>query len=420
MRYRRPIAALVVALSAAVALGPVMALANQSGDGPYQDPADMCRNHSNVDHATVVTADPTVPTNPERDTFYGFHNNPGYDNWYGHFYGDFRGSAADDSGWKFIMRVNYPDTGHWNFSDWNWAVHGHATQYIAYYNWTFGGECGMGSYGGADPPPYMADITGPAVVDIYVDSVPPENPRPYATSVTSDAVTLTWDAVRDIGDGLGQDIYTSGLQKYEYWLTVNGADGGHTTSSQPQSVTASNLSPGDVVCLNVVAVDNLQNATAPQSGCARPDTPPSPPVTPSAGSVAANPSPAGLTGLPSWLWLTPTPAAQTTQEKSGADTYEITMTPISASWDYGDGAHFVATGQGAFGDPYPATSSIQHLYETQSQAGYVISARVTWQETWTVTNGGHTRGPFTGPATTSDAVPLTYPVQQAQPELVSP
>ena len=38
-------------------------------------------------------------------------------------------------------------TTHWNFADNGWAVHGHAKQYIAYYNWTFGGQCGLGRYG---------------------------------------------------------------------------------------------------------------------------------------------------------------------------------------------------------------------------------------------------------------------------------
>ena len=43
-----------------------------------------------------------------------------------------------------LLHENYPDHYHWNFADNGWAVHGHAKEYIAYYNWTFGGQCGLG------------------------------------------------------------------------------------------------------------------------------------------------------------------------------------------------------------------------------------------------------------------------------------
>ncbi len=81
--------------------------------------------------AKIVTNDPLVGMNPERDTFYGFHPNPGYDDWYGYFYGDFRGTAGDSSGWVRLLHEDYPNHYHWNFADNGWAVHGHAKQPIS-------------------------------------------------------------------------------------------------------------------------------------------------------------------------------------------------------------------------------------------------------------------------------------------------
>jgi len=81
--------------------------------------------------ATVKTNDPLVASNPERYTFYGFHRNPGYDDWYGFFYGDFRGRPGDASGWVKLLHEDYPDHYQWNFADSGWAVHGHAKQYTS-------------------------------------------------------------------------------------------------------------------------------------------------------------------------------------------------------------------------------------------------------------------------------------------------
>src|SRR6266852_4399252 len=54
------------------------------GSPIYGDPPGWCTAHSDMWTTTLVTNDPLVGTNPERDTFYGFHPNPGYDDWYGY------------------------------------------------------------------------------------------------------------------------------------------------------------------------------------------------------------------------------------------------------------------------------------------------------------------------------------------------
>jgi hypothetical protein len=110
-----------------LALSPAPAAASSSWGSPgYGDPPGWCTNFSDMWVATVVTNDPHVGTNPERNTFYGFHPNPGYDDWYGYFYGDFRGSPGDGSGWIKLLHEKYPDHYHWNFATNGWAIHGHA------------------------------------------------------------------------------------------------------------------------------------------------------------------------------------------------------------------------------------------------------------------------------------------------------
>src|SRR5205823_3069772 len=137
------------------------------GAPPYPDPPYFCPNQSPMDYQSLVTNDPNVAGNPEQNTFWGWHANPGYDDWYGHWYGDFRGTFDDDSGWRYLFRIPYGQRGHWNFSSYGWKVHGHVSQWIAYYNPTFGGQCGYGRYGYPSAPPYMADVVGFPVVDIY-------------------------------------------------------------------------------------------------------------------------------------------------------------------------------------------------------------------------------------------------------------
>ena len=217
----RCVAALTIAMALAMQPEPVVASSIWGSQG-YGDPPSWCTNFSDMWTTTVVTNDPLVGNNPERDTFYGFHANPGYDDWYGFFYGDFRGKPGDSSGWVKLLHENYPQHYHWNFTDNGWAVHGHVKQYIAYHNWTFGGQCGFGSYGKGSPPPYMADQYGYPVVDIYVDSVPPFNPQPYVAAMTPTSVAFTWNPVADRGDGAGPDYFMSGLDHYVSWLTFGG------------------------------------------------------------------------------------------------------------------------------------------------------------------------------------------------------
>ncbi len=405
--------------AALVAIG--IAGSSAWGSPIYGDPPGWCTKHSDMWTARGVTNDPLVGTNPERDTFYGFHRNPGYDDWYGYFYGDFRGRAGDASGWVSLLHEDYPTHYHWNFADAGWAVHGHVKQYIAYYNWTFGGECGLGRFRGMSPPPYMADQYGYPVVDIYVDAVPPQPPRPHVSRVTADSVTFTWDPVVDVGDGAGIDYFVAGMDHYSSWLMINGGSSRLQllSTAEPRTITQTGMSPVDTACVHVQAFDRVQNATAEQVACSRAlATPPMPRWSDLAPRVAANPGMVGLVGLDSWFWLDPAPRPLTIHELDRGTDYAITASPLSAAWDFGDGAAMSLEGPNGYGRSYPLRSPVTHVYEAHNQAGYLVLASVRYEVTWSAEIGGQRVGPYPMGTFTQTAIPLRYAVEQAQPELL--
>ncbi len=408
-----------IALLMALLPVPVRALSSW-GDPTYGDPPGWCTNFSDMWTTTVITNDPLVAGNPERDTFYGFHANPGYDDWYGYFYGDFRGAPGDSSGWVKLLHETYPHHYHWNFGDFGWAVHGHVKQYIAYYNWTFGGQCRLGRRGTASPPPYMADQYGYPIVDIYVDSVPPDSPRPYASAITPTSVSFTWNPVADRGDGAGRDYFVSGLDHYVSWVTLAGRPGRlqNAVTRQPRIVDVAGLAQGEMACLHVIAVDGVQNATPEQQVCASALAPPPMPAWQVTSGVMANPSPAGLVGLESWFWLSPRPSTITVDEWIGPTHYVVTATPVRAAWDFGDGSTANLSGTAGLGVAYPGRSTVSHVFEAHSQGGYRVGAKVGYAVSWTELAGGRAFGPYPLGSIGIDAGPLDYPVRQAQPELL--
>lgn len=411
-----------VTIAVALALQPAPAVASSAwGSSQYGDPPGWCTNFSDMWVATVVTNDPQVGTNPERNTFYGFHPNPGYDDWYGYFYGDFRGSPGDASGWIKLLHENYPDHYHWNFATNGWAVHGHAKEYIAYYNWTFGGQCGLGFYGNGPPPPFMADQYGYPVVDIYVDSVPPYAPLPRVIDMTTSSVAFTWDPVDDRGDGAGKDFFSSGMDHYLSWLTLNGAPAQLqlASTSRPRTLEQTDMTPKDTACAHVIAFDRLQNATSAQVACNGPLTPPAMPTWNGLESkVVANPKAQGLVGLDSWFWLAPLPTAMQIHETYRGIDYQVTAIPAGTNWDFGDGGAERFTDSTGYGNSYPQPSSVTHIYGAHDQAGYRVKSSVQYEVTWTASIHGREVGPYPLGSTSLEARALLYPVEQAQPELI--
>jgi hypothetical protein len=411
---------LAIPIGLLLAFFPMQVVAKSAwGSSGYGDPPGWCTNFSDMWVATVVTNDPHVASNPERNTFYGFHPNPGYDDWYGYFYGDFRGSPGDASGWVKLLHENYPDHHHWNFATNGWAVHGHAKEYIAYYNWTFGGQCGIGSYGNGSPPPFMADQYGYPVVDIYVDSMPPYAPRPRVTEMTTSSVAFTWDPVDDQGDGAGKDFFSSGFDRYTSWLTLNGSRTRLQVAStnRPRTVTQPGMTSHDNACVHVVAFDKLQNATPERIACAGALSPPPMPDWTWRGRVAANPTGVGLVGLDSWFWLSPAPTTLVVHKNYRGIEYVVTATPAGANWDFGDGVSSQFIDVSGFGLQYPQSSAVKHTYQAHRQAGYRVQSTIRFDVTWTAVVGGKSIGPYELGSVRLAADSLQYPVEQAQPEL---
>ena len=411
-----------VAIALTLGLAPARVAAGSAWGSPsYGDPPGWCTNFSDMWVAKVVTNDPHVGTNPEQDTFYGFHPNPGYDDWYGYFYGDFRGSPGDSSGWVKLLHETYPHHYHWNFATNGWAVHGHAKEYIAYYNWTFGGQCGLGTYGSGSPPAFMADQYGYPVVDIYVDSVAPFPPQPRVIDMTTSSVTFTWDPVADQGDGSGQDYFVSGMDHYTSWLTIDNAPGRlqFASSVSPRAITQVNMTVKDTACIHVEAFDTVQNATPEQVVCAGPLEPPPMPSWSWPGHVLANPTGIGLVGLDSWFWLAPQPTAISVDETYRGIRYVLTAVPTGAGWDFGDGSTSAFFDGSGFGQPYPSPSTVTHTFQAHLQAGYEVRSEVRYYVTWTAIVAGRSVGPYPMGSTSVPSSPLLYPVEQAQPELTA-
>ena len=169
---------------------------------------------------------------------------------------------------------------------------------------------------------------------------------------------------------------------------------------------------------------------------------PTPPVNPAAlaaqaattldltpGALDASPtaSAGGLTGAPSWFWLSPTPAAHTATASLDGEHVTVSADPESVSWSFGDGA----TTQAGPGVAYRAgptpTGALLHTYGTRclpsdkgrnpnvlascGDNGYTVEATITWQLSYQAT------GPVTAsaslPARTT-SVSITYPVSEAR------
>lgn len=410
----RPAALAALLATVVAALQPVAGQALWWPPGTYPDPPYFCLSQTRGAYEEIVTNDPQVGNNPEQDTFFGYAADPGWDDWYGYWAGDLNGKAGTVTGWVELFDHLYlGQSGHWNFSSSGWRVEGRLRQYIAYWNPYFDGQCGW--WGG--PPPYMADEIGVPVADFAVDDQPPTSPDPFVSDYSLSSVSFTWNPVVDQGSGAGADYFAVGFDHFNAWLTVDGGPPLQTLSTtSPRTLTAAALQAADTACVHVVAFDQLQNATPEQQACAGPATPPPAPPAPAAGAVGANPSSTGLTGLASWFWLAPAPAATTVDETIGGRSYRVVMTPGGVAWDFGDGSSTVADA----GAAYPAESDVQHVYEASSRAGYPVSATLSWTVNWYVQTAGGWSGPYPMAPVASAASGLTYPVEQAQPELAGP
>jgi hypothetical protein len=99
--------------------------------------------------------------------------------------------------------------------------------------------------------------------------------------------------------------------------------------------------------------------------------------------------------------------------------YLVTASPAGAAWSFGDGVSSTYSGRSGFGVAYPQASTVAHVYEAHSQGGYGVRAALRYEVTWQAVVSGRVFGPYPMGSVTIDAVPLRYPVEQAQPELLA-
>jgi hypothetical protein len=123
---------------------------------------------------------------------------------------------------------------------------------------------------------------------------------------------------------------------------------------------------------------------------------------------------AGLTGLPSWFWLSGSAAMPDAVASSGPLTVRVRARLAGVSWEFGDGLGFDSVG---LGQSYPAQSDVQHLYQTDTYRlsnGYRVVAILRFLVTYSVNGGSwNTLGVKTRPFSQQ------YLVYQLQPEAVA-
>ena len=135
--------------------------------------------------------------------------------------------------------------------------------------------------------------------------------------------------------------------------------------------------------------------------------------------IAAHPTGVGLVGLDTWYWLTPAPTPLSVSETYLGTQYVVTARPVAASWDFGDGSSDPSNDSSGFGLAYPEQSTVTHIYEAHSQAGYPVRALIRYDVAWSAVVGGRSFGPYPLGSSEIPAQPLAYPVEQAQPELIA-
>jgi hypothetical protein len=123
---------------------------------------------------------------------------------------------------------------------------------------------------------------------------------------------------------------------------------------------------------------------------------------------------AGLTGLPSWFWLSGSASMPDAVASSGPLTVSVRARLAGVSWEFGDGLGYDSIDLGL---AYPAQSDIQHLYQTDTYRvsnGYTVVAVLRYLVTYSVNGGSwNTLGVKTRPFSQQ------YLVYQLQPEAVA-
>ena len=120
-------------------------------------------------------------------------------------------------------------------------------------------------------------------------------------------------------------------------------------------------------------------------------------------NVKIAPARIGLTGLPTFFWVTPPDPITATAGVRGVSV-TATAAPSHYIWSFGDGAE-ITTDEPGLPWTKRRSGSIEHTYETKGR--YEITATIVWSASWSL-NGGPPQS--LGTFTTSDSA--EYPVRE--------
>lgn len=235
--------------------------------------------------------------------------------------------------------------------------------------------------GGGDPPVYVSGDprTGVVGTTVTAPGTPATGVTPVAggSSSSGSGVTCTWTAESDYSQQLFQWL---GSDPDGTWYDVTCSDGtSYAGVYVPPS--AGNVPPA-VVLAGALAKTAANTLVLPKP------------------QVRRNPAGPALANLPTWWWVAAgqwVPLRQRTQ--AGPVWAEVTATPVSTSWDPGDGsAPVVCDGPGtpydtsrpAAGQSTNCSYSYQRSSAAQPQTGpsqndrfFTVTVTTTWQVTWT-------------------------------------
>ena len=128
-------------------------------------------------------------------------------------------------------------------------------------------------------------------------------------------------------------------------------------------------------------------------------------------TVGATPAARGLTGLESWFWVTGyTGAPIRDMVTEFGLQVDVEATPVSVSWDFGDG--FTARGLGLGAAP-PAPATVTHTFERRARPTFTVRSLIQLAVRWRLNGGAwQTLHPVARTAT------LAYPVLESRAALV--
>jgi hypothetical protein len=131
---------------------------------------------------------------------------------------------------------------------------------------------------------------------------------------------------------------------------------------------------------------------------------------------ALNPPGAQLVGVPTWLWLEGAWGPASASASIGAVSSTVTASPVSATWEMGDGTTVTCDAGVPYDPARPAdaqASPCRHTFTTASRYAeggtFPVTVTVTYAVSWTATTGAG--GPLEG-VSRSTTVPVV--VQEAQ------